>query len=251
MHNFGKIKKIYNNLLGESIASRNPKNKKVFSKYVKTLKENKALKTQFFVYNNIENKVESNDFKIYEYIKANISLLEGFNKVELKKLNIDLFNSLPENSIVEDSKLYESINTLIFTKKTPSTIDVIIEARNTVAEYIKSNEPKMVMEAPSELPLSLLTSIYVDKYNDRYCDLDESTLRLVKIILESDEEGRESLFSDTKAECLVLVNNKLSEGNEKEKLLAVKEKLLGMEYIGETHVDDITDLIELKETLSE
>jgi hypothetical protein len=251
MHNFGKIKKIYNNLLSESIASRDSKNKKVFSKYVKTLKENKALKTQFLVYNNIENKVESDNFKINEYIKANISLLENFDKDELKRLNLDLFNSLPEKSVAEDSNLYESINTLIFTEKTPNTIDTIIDAQNTIAEHIKSNEPKLVAETPSELPLSLLTTIYVDKYNDRYSDLDESTFRLVKTILESDEEGRKSLFSDTKNECLVLVNDKLSEGVEKEKLLAVKEKLLGMEYVNENHVDDITDLIELKETLSE
>ena len=251
MHNFGKIKKLYNNLLSESIASRKGKGKKVFSKYVRTLKENEALKTQFLVYNNIENKVESSEVKINEYVKSNISLLESFDKGELKKLNNDLFNSLPENSIVEDSELYESINTLIFTKKTPSTIDIIINARNTVVEHIKSNKPKIVNETPSELPLSLLTTIYVDKYNDRYDDLDESTLRLVKSILESDEEGRESLFSDTKGECLVLVNSKLSEGQEKEKLLSVKEKLLGMEYMSENHVEDITNLIELKETLSE
>lgn len=251
MHNFGKIKQLYNNLLSESIVSNNSKNKKVFGKYVKTLKENEALKAQFLVYTNIENKVETNDFKINEYVMANISLLEGFDKVELKKLNVDLFNTLPKDSIVEDSKLYESINTLIFTKKTPSTLDTIIEARDVVANHIKTNQPKIVTEAPSELPLSLLTSIYVDKYNDRYEDLDETTLKLVKTILEADEEGKVSLFSETIKECLTLVNSKLSEGSDKEKLLAVKEKLLSMEYVNENHVEDITTLIELKETLSE
>jgi hypothetical protein len=99
--------------------------------------------------------------------------------------------------------------------------------------------------------MSLLTSIYVEKFNDNYNDLDESTIKTIKTIIESDEEGKKVLFNEIKKECIVLVNDKLSEGVEKEKLLAVKEKLLDMEFVTESHIDDISSLIELKETLSE
>jgi hypothetical protein len=207
MHNFGKIKQIYNNLLSETVVSKNKENKKVFGKYMKSLKENEALKTQFLVYNNLENKVEDNDLKITEFIKANISLMDSFDKDELKGLNEGLFGGLPEGSTVEDSALYEAIDTLIFTKKSHNTIDVIVDATNSIAEHIKSNKPKVVAENKSELPLSLLTALYVDKYNEKYDSLDETTLRLVKTILESDEAGRESLFSDTRKECLDLISN--------------------------------------------
>ena len=251
MHNFGKIKQIYNNLLSESIVSKNKDTRKVFSKYLRTIRENKALRTQFLVYNNIENKVGDNEFKINEFIKANLSLMESFDKNELKKLNEGLFKALPKGIKLTDSNLYESINTLIFTKKSPKTIDIIIDATNNIVEYIKGNKGKVVNENKSELPPSLLTAIYVDKYNEKYSDLDESTLKLVKTILESDEVGKETLFNEIKKECVTLVNNKLSEGEEKEKLLAVKEKLLDMSYINESHIEDISSLIELKNTLTE
>jgi len=251
MHNFGKIKQIYNDLLSESIVSKNKDTRKVFGKYLRTIRENKVLRTQFLVYNNIENKIGDNDFKITEFIKANISLMESFDKGELKKLNENLFKALPKGVYNMDSNLYESINTLIFTKKSPRTIDTIIDATNSIVEHIKLNKPKVIAEYKSELPPSLLTAIYVDKYNERYSDLDESTLKLVKTILESDEAGRETLFTEIKKECVDLVNGKLSEGEEKEKLLAVKEKLLDMNYMNESHIEDISSLIELKNTLSE
>lgn len=254
MHNFGQIKQVYNTILAETVASKDKSNKTIFAKYVKALKENEALKTQFMVYNNIESKVEENDYKASEFIKANISLLDKFDKTELAEANEKLADEVMlehESSANEElQKLHENINTLIFTEKSPTTVNAIVEATSEIVEYIKSNKPKVVTEA-SELPPSLFAAICVDRFNSEYENLDESTLKLVKTILESDEEGRKEFFNEIKKECIVLVNNKLNEGEEKEKLLAVKEKLLDMSFVVESHIDDMTSLIELKETLSE
>jgi hypothetical protein len=254
MHNFGQIKHIYNSLLAESIASKDKGNKKIFAKYVNRLKENTNLKTQFLVYNNIENKIEENEYKASEFVKANIGLLEGIDRKELMNLNESLMVDVPAYDVDFSHKkfeLYENINTLIFTEKNTKTVDKIVEATASIVEYIKSNKPKEIVEGVSELPPSLLTAIYVDKFNENYENLDESTFKLVKTILESDEEGRKVLFNEIKKECIVLVNDKLNEGEEKEKLLAVKEKLLDMDFVSESHIEDISSLIELKETLSE
>ena len=48
--NFGQIKDVYNEILAESISSGDKKKKGVFKTYVKALKENEILKSQFFIY---------------------------------------------------------------------------------------------------------------------------------------------------------------------------------------------------------
>jgi hypothetical protein len=254
MHNFGQIKHVYNTILSETVASKDKSNKSLFGKYVKALKENEALKTQFLVYTNIENKIEESEYKASEFVKANIALLDKFDKKELMKLNETLMANMPEYEVEfpkDKSNLYENINTLIFTEKNGKTIDKVVDATSEVVNYITTNKPKVVAENVSELPPSILTAIYVDKFNSKYENLDEATLRLVKSILESDEEGRKEIYKDLHKSCVDLVNDKLNEGVEKEKLLAVKEKLLNMEFIQENHMTDISSLIELKETLSE
>ena len=63
MQNFGKITNAFNGVLAEGLVSKDTNNKQIFKKYIKTIKENEILKTQFLVYNNIENKIEKNEFK--------------------------------------------------------------------------------------------------------------------------------------------------------------------------------------------
>ena len=62
--NFGKIKNTYNEVLVESVITKNKNKKELFKTYIKTIKENEILKNQFLVYNLIENKVESNEGKL-------------------------------------------------------------------------------------------------------------------------------------------------------------------------------------------
>lgn len=82
MQNFGKIKNIFNEILAEGVASNSNTSKPLFKTYMKTLKENEILKTQFLVFDNIENKIEENEFKATEFVKANIELLK---KIQQKR----------------------------------------------------------------------------------------------------------------------------------------------------------------------
>ena len=90
MNNFGTIKSTYNILLAESISKKTSDGKVAFKNYIRTIKENKALRTQFDVYYSIENKVESDKFKASEYVNECISLLDGFSKKEIKDVNLKL-----------------------------------------------------------------------------------------------------------------------------------------------------------------
>ena len=85
MQNFGKIKNAFSEILAEGIASNDVAKKNLFKKYVKTLKESEILKTQFLVYENIENVVENDQFSANLIVSENLSLLNKFKKKDILK----------------------------------------------------------------------------------------------------------------------------------------------------------------------
>lgn len=97
MKNFGEIKNIFNTLLAESLVKKDKNKQKLFHSYLKLIKENEILKTQFLVYDNIENKIEGNENKIYQYIKENIELLKKFKKKDILEANEKLVKLLNED----------------------------------------------------------------------------------------------------------------------------------------------------------
>ena len=121
MVNFGIIKDTFNNILSESIIKKNDKGKKIFKKYLKLLKENKILKTQYFIYKNLESKKFSQESDAKFYIKENIDLLQ---KLDKEKININnkklLFLLKDKEMIIENSELYNHVDILVNTKKTPN-----------------------------------------------------------------------------------------------------------------------------------
>lgn len=253
--NFGYIKELYNNILSESVMSKNKDGKNLFKNYVRTLKENEILKTQFLVYSNIENKVEKDVAKASMFVKENIELFSKYSKKDIfeanKKLVLDLVFEEEEVSN-EKKELHESISTLIFTEKKPQTIDIIVEATDKIINYIINNKPKEVNESIG-LPNSMLVNIMVDKYNEKYSTLDESKKNVLKVLIESSDEEKRTVYSDVLDECLGLINEKLSTNDieTKTKLLDVKEKLLNdKKDINEDFITKVSKLIDLRDALN-
>lgn len=259
--NFGKIKSVFNQILTEGFARKNDKSINLFKTYVKSIKENEILKTQFLVFNNIETKIEENEFKAKEFVEANIDLMKKFSKKDIleankKLIDLVLFEQDTNNSF---DSLHEAITTLIFTEKLPTTIDKIVEAKAFVVDYIKNNKAKVVNEA-IELPFSILSTVMVDKYNEKYADLDESEKQVVKALIESDDTQKQEIYGKILNECVDLINENLSKysGNDldetelktKDKLLRVKEKLLSdKKEITEDFNVNISKLIDLRSSL--
>lgn len=257
MSNFGQIKHTYNTLLAEGIAKNSSKEKVEFKKYIKTIKENKALKTQFDIYYNIENKTESDGWRALNYVNECLSLMGGFSKKEIKEAN----NKLNESEFIKNNKveidniksdLYEAIDTLINTTPSSSNLDKLINAKYVVVEYILNNKKENTVVEGYGLPNSVLSEIAVEKFNEEYADLSESEKEAISVIIGTNETEKEELYKKTIKECLDLVNSKLTEssGDVKEKLLATKENLLNRNYNQETFVGDLSKVIELKNYLS-
>jgi len=257
MNNFGEIKYKYNALLAEAIAKNSSDGKVAFKKYIKTIKENKALKTQFDVYYNIENKVEVDGWGALNYVNECILVINDSTKKEIKKLNSKLNESeLIKNSKIvvtpNKSKLYEAIDFLITTVSSTSNINKIVEAKAIVVDYILNNKKENSIVEGYGLPNSVLSEIAVEKFNEEYSDLSESEKEAISAAVSSNESEKEEIYKKTIKECLELVNNKLveSSGDVKEKLLATKENLLNRTYNSEAFVNDISKVLELKNYLS-
>ena len=262
MKNFGRIKNVFNELVSEGIATKDAASLDLFKKYVKTMKENEMLKTQFLVISNIENKIESNREKATEFVKESIALFSGFDKKKMLSLNANLTEFitlcdkgelLKEDLDYDHKSLHENIATLIFTKKTTETIDTIIEATSNVVDYILGNKGKEIVES-YDLPNSMLSTLMVDKYNEKYATLSEDDKKILKVLIESTEEEKKEVYAKILRECIDLINGRLDESDldAKDKLLRVKDKLLNdRQAIGEDFDKDLSKLIELRGNLQD
>jgi hypothetical protein len=254
MQNFGKIKNVFNTILIEGIGKQDQVDKDLFKEYIKAVNENEILKTQFMVYTNIENRVDENEFKATQYVKENIALLDKFKKKDIVEANLNLARLIMfeqvDDYVYEEEALHENITKLIFTKKNGSNIDKIMESRSSVVKYINENTEKTLGE-DSGIPNSVISSIAVDKYNEKYSELSEGEKKVLKTILESSDEDRTELFSSTIRECIDSIDTRLDESEieEKDKLLRVKDKLMRMDYVKESFVTDICKLVDLKNDL--
>jgi hypothetical protein len=253
VQNFGKLKNVYNDILVESVVSKDKDKKNLFKDYVKTIKENVILKNQFLIYNLIENKIESNETKAKTFLDECLDIISKFDKKDIMEANSELLtNILFENDNDYDKKeLHEHLSFLIFTNKTPKTIDRIIESKEFVINYILNNKEKEVSES-FNLPNSMLSNLMVEKYNEKYSDLDESDKKIIKALVDSNDEEKKTVYSETIRECINLIDEKLTESDldTKDRLLKVKDKLLNDKLeINEDYVKNISRLVDLKNSL--
>lgn len=256
MQNFGNINNAFNEVLIDGIIKKDNDKKSLYKKYLNSLKENKILKNQYLIYKNLEEKVESDSNKAIEYVNENISLLNDFNVKDVKKYNNELISLLGENSDLlnkdyPNKKLHENISFLMLNKKTTLNIDDIIKSKNSITEHIISNEEKVEQINETTVPTSILSTFAAKKFNKKYGNLDESTKKMLKVIIESDEKKQKKFFKESLESSITCINNNLKEADitEKEKLLEVKNKLLDMSYNKETFPNEIIKINDLIKNL--
>ena len=240
MQNFGKIKNAFNGILAESIVTKNNANKALFKKYVKTIKESDILKTQFLVYDNIENMLEDDPMTIDIFIRENISVLQKFKPSDILRenkklisLSKDIEGKLDEVYESRISSLHESLSNVVFTRVTPMNVHEVAKNIGNVINYIKSNKPKELTEVIN-LPSSMLSTMMVDKYNEKYSELDESERKVLKALINSTDTEKKEVYTLTIRECIDLIDEKLNGADldAKDKLLRVKDKLLNRLFLG-------------------
>ena len=112
-----------------------------------------------------------------------------------------------------------------------------------VKENLIKNELKTKNDAPS-VPIALMSKIVSKKYNQKYKDLSEADKKILKVILES-KEGEERIFEDYKEMAQNLLQKKIVDNDEASLHVNLKKtynKVLGMNFIAESSVNDISKL---------
>ena len=115
-----------------------------------------------------------------------------------------------------------------------------------------NNKPKEVVEGSVDLPMSMISTILVDKYNEKYGSLNENDRQVLKVIIDSNDEQKKEVYSNTLRECIDLIDAKLKNADleSKDKLLRVKDKLLNdKKEINEDFISNISKLVELRVNL--
>lgn len=269
MKNFGKLKGAVNCILADSALNESSKDKDKVKKYLKGIKKSDLLKTEYIVYSNLEEAHIPDKVSAIEYVKENLSFLDGFEPKKVisehakfaKNLNSELKSNVykyMENYSDEKTKnLHENISELVHLKKTPSNLNKRRELIENVAEYIMNNEQKEINESrlikDKKLPNKVLAKFALNNFNKKYANLNESEKKAIKAVLNNDDEQKTESFKEIKYECLEQVNNLLKEEEDleiKEKLLKTKEKLLSMKYTNENYVNEISKVITLKNDLN-
>ncbi len=259
MQNFGRIKHAFNEILVESIGKKNSPAKELFKKYVKTIKESEILKTQFFVYNNIEKRVDNNDLSATYFIQENLSLLKKYKVSDIIKENKKLLAlsndvSIKLNESYDISSVHDSLTNLITTTKTPTNIDSLANDTKCIVEFIKTNKGVEITEGVNtDIPPSMFATLVVDKFNEKYDSLDESDKDILKAIVGSTNLEKKEIYENTVRDCISLINEKLTVADldTKDKLLMVKDKLLNdKQSVGDVDfISEIAKLASLKDTL--
>jgi hypothetical protein len=259
MRNFGSIKNAFNEILAESLSKKDSQKRELFKKYIKTIKESEILRTQFLVYNNIENMVESSELDARMYVKENVDLFKKFKGEDIYNENSKLISLSEEvaEKIKEDydlKKMHVNLGYLIESTEHPISINGIHGAIKEVANYILTNKPKEVNEAvDTDIPPSMFASILIDKYNEKYADLEESDKDILKAVIGSTNTEKKEIYENTVRDCIKLIDQKLTEADldTKDKLLRVKDKLLNdKQSVNEDEfISEIAKLASLKDTL--
>lgn len=255
MSNFGNIKDTFKNLVIESTIKKDIKGKKLFSKFLKTIKENETLKNQYLIYSNLQNTKFDDKTEAIDFVKENISLLKGLNEEHINKGNEFFLKILKGNEIVkENQEFYNKITYLVNTKKTPSNIKKINETINFIVNPMLEKEvtTEEVVTESVDLPPSVLTKLAVNKFNSRYSNISESEKEIIKTVLNGSNEDKEETFNKLKRECIDAIDNKLNESSDldlKGKLLKVKDKLLNTNFSLENFKTDIGKIYDLNESI--
>jgi hypothetical protein len=254
MSNFGNIKDTFKNLVIESTIKKDNKGKKLFSKFLKTIKENETLKNQYLIYSNLQNTKFDDKTEAIEFVKENISLLGGLDKEHINKGNEFFLKVLKGNKIVkENQEFYNKVTYLVNTKKTPSNLKKVNESINHIVRVMLEKEDvEEVVTESIDLPPSVLTKLAVNKFNSRYSNISESEKEIIKTVLNGSNEDKEEIFNKLKRECIDTINNKLNESSDldlKDKLLKVKDKLLNTDFSLDNFKTDIGKIYDLNESI--
>lgn len=259
---FGTLKNKFTQILIESHIKGDEKGKKLYKQFLKIIKENETLRSNFIVYKNIENKVSKSEIEANEYLKENLSLLEKYRDTRGKKVksiyesNNQLLSLLKKHGYKltdKPSELHEALHKLTTSEKNVSNINELHESFEKVKTWLTTPKSTKIKEVEKPVDANKFLNIVVEKYNKKYSDLSEQDKKILKVILSENENEKKSLLEELSKDVIGIINESLSNHSNieiKVKLLETKDIIRDMKYNKDTFKEDLLKIYELKNNLS-
>lgn len=259
---FGTLKNKFTQILIESHVSGDEKGKKLYKEFLKIIKENETLRSNFIVYKNIENKVSKSEIEANEYLKENLGLLEKYRDTRGKKIksiqesNSQLISLLKKHGYKlteKPSELHESLHKLITFEKDVTNINELHESFEKVKTWLTTPKSTETKEVENPVDANKFLNIVVEKYNKKYSDLSEQDKKILKVILSENENEKKSLLEELSKDVIGIINESLNNHSNieiKVKLLETKDIIRDMKYNKDTFKEDLLKIYELKNNLS-
>jgi hypothetical protein len=239
-----KLKESYFNsdLINES--------KNITDEFLKVLKNSPLLMLEFKVFNNIENKTIDNDTVCTRFIDNNIKLFETFTVDEIHEEHEKLAKFIIKDIKVdkEKEKLYNSITNLIVESVSSFDeidVDDIHESFITVLNHLKKEKKKPILSETTLYVNKDVIEIAINKFNDRYSDLNEDDRKLIKYLINTTLDEKVIMFEKYKNIVLESVT-KLNIDKYGDKINLAVNRINEMKTDCEIIDDNIIKLHELK-----
>ena len=230
------------------------KNKKALRECVKLIKEDKNLLAQFKFCNALRKFNCDTDAK--DYINESLKLVsKDINYKTLKESNrkfaklLIKHNIKPSNINENEMKFAKSCDYLLTHKKSLNNLTDFTNNLKSASDYLVENKKL------NENKVDILSM--AEQVEKKLNSLNEAEQALVKDIMMANSSGAETrrmnLFNKIKNECIEKINKMISEneGDEKERLLNLKETIMLKEYDKSNIVGDIAKLLEIGAVLSD
>lgn len=249
---FGEL----NYMLENELPNLFSKNKAALKECTKLIKEDKNLLSQFKFIDSLRKYNCNGNAK--EYVNESLSLVKNsIDKKTLKESMDKLALLLAKyeiggQTINEDiSRYFKDCEKVLVEDKKLSNLTEYTNAINSIADYIESHkspiaENKKSIEAMSE------------DLEKKMANLTEEEQSLVKDIIDFKqpkvEQKQKDLFNKFKNECIETISGLIGESGSEDdidSLQAIKEQLESKEYCKETIVQDIAQLLEIRDVLIE
>ncbi len=252
--NFGIMMNVLFENFNKKLQESEKKDFKKFKTVINAIKKDNILKEQFDIYNAFTNKAlweDRNPELTKQYVDELCLTCERMNRKETKKHNLKLVEmfkkfNFDENILIDEDelKLYESIENILFGKNNIKEIDKLTESKQVITDYLCEH---IVTVSKENVDFDSKVSEITEKYEK---ELNDDEKRLIETIETCAD--KEKLFNDYKSKTLDSLSENINtyEGNDREELEMIIEKLNKKEFNEKTILSDVAEMIEINNIIT-
>jgi hypothetical protein len=248
---FGEL----NYMLESELPTLFKKNKKALKECTKLMKEDCNLRSAFRFIDALRRYNCEGD--THAYVNESLELASSeINRKTFRESVEKLADMLSKYEIggcsldEETVKYFKACEKVLLEKKKLTNLTDYTNSVNLVASYVDNHKSPVVESRKS-------VEAITEELEKKIANLTEEEQTLVQDIIDSKtpmvEARQEQLFNRFRNECLNIVEGLMSEASDDEKfgLESIKEQLENKVYCKETIVQDIANLLEIRDVLSE